>query len=81
MTAKAVAAQLRKLGIPVLGYAEADWDGLSDGEVDVTSKVHVQVGADYLIVVKCTPKGEFQFFNERRTVKDLLPDLRESGVV
>jgi hypothetical protein len=82
LTAKRLGEYLRERGFPVVSTAEPDDMGVEDGEVQVTPLVHVQVGHDYLIVVR-EEDGKFWFGSERKRLDAVVSDLRaalaESG--
>jgi hypothetical protein len=76
-TAAGVAQEIgAALGRRLTTYQEPDDDEDLDGAVDVTARVHVQVGADYLIV--CAWKDDQTLVSRpaRSTVAETLQDLR-----
>jgi hypothetical protein len=60
-----------------LTYQEPDDLENLDGAVDITSRVHVQVGADYLVVCAWESDGVMKSWPPRRTIPWALRDLRE----
>lgn len=64
-----------KLGRP-LPHTEGDADG--DGCVDVTTRVHVQVGADYLVVGAWVDATTMKAWPPRRNVPWAFRDLTEA---
>ena len=58
-TAKAIANVMKGLGFPVIAYCEPDQE--ADGQIMVTPKHHIQVGADYVIAVREHPDGSYRF--------------------
>jgi hypothetical protein len=75
-TARTVAKVLGlKLGRK-LTYAEGDED--VDGEVDVTSRIHVQVGADYLSVGAWIDETTLRSWPPRRNIPWAYRDLQEA---
>lgn len=75
--AKEVAARLKALGFPVLSVSEPS--DIEDGEVVITDRVHIQVGYNYVNVVK--QSGEeanlaFEFSEAAPTYEKLVADLR-----
>jgi hypothetical protein len=76
-TAAAVARDIgASLGRELTTYQEPDDNEDLDGAVDVTAPVHVQVGADYLIV--CAWKDDQTLLSRpaRTTLAGALQDLR-----
>jgi hypothetical protein len=49
-----------------------------DGAVDITSRVHVQVGADYLVVCAWQSAGVMRSWPPRRNTLRALRDLHEA---
>ncbi|VTR91607.1 unnamed protein product [Gemmata massiliana] len=74
-TARTVAKALGlRLG-RTLTFAEGDED--VDGEVEVTDRVHVQVGADYLAVGMCVDEATLRVWPSRRDLPWAFHDLQE----
>lgn len=61
-----------------LTYQEADELEDLDGTVDITARVHVQVGADYLVVCAWQSVGVMKSWPPRRNIPWTLRDLREA---
>jgi len=77
-TARTVAKVIgSKLGRK-LAYTEADEEEDVDGEVDVTSRVHVQVGADYLVVCAWIDDATLRSWSARRNIPWAFRDIREA---
>lgn len=75
-TARAVAEVIgRKLG-RTLAFTEADEE--VDGGVDVSARVHVQVGADYLVVGAWIDEMTLKTWPPRRTIPRAFRDLEEA---
>jgi hypothetical protein len=75
-TARTVAEALgRELGRP-LAFTDADEE--ADGCVDVTSRVHVQVGADYLVVGAWVDETTLRTWPLRASIARALRDLEEA---
>ena len=71
---------LESLGVPVLGFREDD--GYLGALVRVTDSIHVEISADGdASVVKALNGRDFQFFDVRTQVKELLYDVIEAGAV
>lgn len=70
----AVSAALIAAGFPVIAFTE--WQPDQDGEIDLSVRVHVQVGVDYFGVVEHHTDGTFTFHPERRSLTRLLADVR-----
>lgn len=76
-SAKQVAKRLKALGFKALSQSEPNFD--EDGEVKITEFVHVQVGFDYVNVVRQEGEGDdlaFQFYPAAATYEALAEDLR-----
>ena len=73
---KAIASHLNFLGFSILETIEPSFE--ADGTINVTPNVHVQVGEDYLIVVRETRNGGYVFSPVRDNSIDLVHDLREA---
>jgi hypothetical protein len=58
-----------------LTYQEPDEMEDLDGVVDITSRVHVQVGADYLVVCAWESAGVMKSWPPRRNIPWALRDL------
>jgi len=81
LTAQKVASIVGEALGRKLAFAEQDdFDGL-DGEVDITSRVHIQVGGDYLIVNAWVDEMTMKSWPERRslpsTIKDVMDALKQ----
>jgi hypothetical protein len=77
-TARSVATVLgQKLGRK-LAYKEADEDEDVDGEVDITDRVHVQVGADYLVVSAWVDHTTLRTWPPRRNIPWAFRDVQEA---
>jgi hypothetical protein len=59
-------------------YQDADDLEALDGAVDITSRVHVQVGADYLVVCAWESPGVMKSWPPRRNIPWALRDLHEA---
>lgn len=80
MKAAELGELLESLGVPVLGYREDD--GYLGGLVRVTDDVHVEIGAEGgASVVKALNGKDFQFYDARTQVKELIYDLVSAGAV
>lgn len=77
-TAKHIAKILRDNNIPVISIIEIDNDG--DSEVLVTSKIHVQVGRNYMAVVREKMNGEFEFYKPAIGIDTLIFDVNHALV-
>ena len=79
-TSNTVAFLLKQHGVPVLEVSPiGDEHSQTDGFVQITEDIHVQVGHDYVIVVK-EERGKFKYYSNRAFVSQLLPDLKMAGV-
>ena len=72
----AVSAALIGAGFPVIAFTE--WQPDQDGEIDLSVRVHVQVGTHYFGVVETHPTGLMTFHPERRTLGALVADVRRA---
>ena len=81
MTAAELSAILARLGVPVLGHREADEDFAS--LIRVPEAIHVELPQEGggAMVVKAINESDFQFYNRRTKVKDLVFDLIQAGAV
>lgn len=73
------AAVLRELfaaGFSPISWGEAQID--VDGQIELTTAVHVQVGVDYFNVMKKHPDGTYTMYAERRSIPALVKDLRHA---
>lgn len=61
-----------------LTYQEPDELEDLDGAVDITARVHVQVGADYLVVCAWESDGLMKSWPPRRNIPWALRDLHEA---
>lgn len=61
-----------------LTYQEPDDLKDLDGAVDITNRIHVQVGADYLVVCAWGSDGVMKNWPPRRTIPWALHDLHEA---
>jgi hypothetical protein len=61
-----------------LTYQEPDDLEDLDGAVDITNRVHVQVGADYLVVCAWESAGVMKCWPPRRNIPWALRDLHEA---
>lgn len=80
-SAKQVAARLRKLGYPILSVSEVNELENVDGEVKITTSVHVQVGSTYVNVVAETGEGddiEWQSYPEAANYAALEEHLKKA---
>lgn len=78
MQAKSVAAKLQKLNINVLNFIEGD--DLEDGMVAITESVHIQVPTygRGINVVHEMDDDTFQFYPIRKSVEDVLEDIKKA---
>jgi hypothetical protein len=77
-TARVVAKVIgQKLGRK-LAYQEADESEDVDGNVDVTDRVHVQVGADYLVVGAWLDETTLRSWPARPNIPYAMRDLIEA---
>ena len=77
-TARSVACDLgQRLGRR-LSYQERDELEDIDGAVDITARVHVQVGADYLVVCAWESDGVMKSWPPRRNIPWALRDVRKA---
>lgn len=74
ITAKQLAALLEAKGLPTFETHEPNEN--EDGAVMLTARVHVQVGYDYVNVVRQCGPHEFLFYPPRTGVKALLADVQ-----
>ena len=80
MKAAELGELLENLGVPVLGYREDD--GYLGALVRVTDAIHVEIAAEGDIsVVKALNERDFQFYDARTQVKELIYDLVNAGAV
>lgn len=80
MKAEELSALLERLGVPVLGHREDD--GYLGGLVRVTDTIHVEIAAEGgAAVVKALNEKDFQFYELRTGVKELIYDLVQAGAV
>lgn len=76
-SAKQAALRLKGLGFPIVSVSEPSPE--EDGEVKITTDVHVQVGYDYVNVTRQIGEGdnlEFVFYPEAATYEQLAKDIR-----
>jgi hypothetical protein len=77
-TARIVARVIgHRLGRP-LTFQEPDELADLDGAVDITGRVHVQVGADYLVVCAWESAGVLKSWPPRRNIPWALRDLHKA---
>jgi hypothetical protein len=75
-TASKVAKSIgEKLGIE-LTFIEADGFDATDGEVDITSRVHIQVGDNYLIVNAWEDEMTMRSWPVRRRIAQVVGDIK-----
>ena len=80
MKAAELGELLENLGVPVLGYREDD--GYLGALVRVTDAIYVEIAAEGGIsVVKALNERDFQFYDARTQVKELIYDLVNAGAV
>ncbi|HET6493730.1 MAG TPA: hypothetical protein VFG44_12220 [Burkholderiales bacterium] len=80
MKAAELGELLENLGVPVLGYREDD--GYLGALVRVTDTIHVEMATDGgASVVKALNEKDFQFYEPRTQVKELIYDLVDAGAV
>lgn len=80
MKAQELGELLESLGVPVLGFREDD--GYLGGLVRVTDSIHVEISAEGdASVVKALNESEFEFYDVRTQVKELIYDLVAAGAV
>lgn len=80
MKAAELGELLENLGVPVLGYREDD--GYLGGLVRITDTIHVEIAAEGgASVVKSLNGEEFEFYEARTQVKELICDLVKAGAV
>lgn len=75
MNSQALAEKLNKLGFTPVALSEPS--KREDGMIVITKGVHVQVplhGEEPNVVLE-TSKGEFEFYDARKNIKDLIADL------
>jgi hypothetical protein len=72
-TARRIAGLIVEAGIPVLKVSEPNEE--SDGEIQITPSVHVQVGFAGCSVVTELPGSQFRFMDEVQTMENLLTDI------
>jgi hypothetical protein len=77
-TARSVARVIGERLGRKLKYQEPDELEDLDGAVDVTARVHVQVGADYLVVCAWQTETALKSWPPRRNIPWAFKDLRES---
>ena len=73
MSATQIGQRLRQLGFSIKKVSEPD--DVEDGVVEITDKVHIQVGHGYAGVVK-EENGHFTFIPNRDTMDELVKDIR-----
>lgn len=76
-SAKQAAIRLKALGFEALSVSEPNDE--EDGEIKIFDMVHVQVGYDYINVVKQHGEGDdlsFEFFDAAPSYEKLAEDLR-----
>jgi len=56
-------------------FKEADERENVDGSVEVTKRVHVQVGTDYLVVCAWKDEITLRTWSTRKTIRGMLTDL------
>jgi hypothetical protein len=61
-----------------LTYQESNDREDLDGSVDITARIHVQVGADYLVVSAWESAGVLKSWPPRRNIPWALRDLHEA---
>jgi hypothetical protein len=80
MKAAELGELLENLGVPVLEYREDD--GYVGGLVRVTDTVHVEIAAEGgASVVKASDGRDFQFYDTRTQVRELIYDLVKAGAI
>jgi hypothetical protein len=77
-TARSVARVIGQRLSRRLTYQEPDELEDLDGAVDITGRVHVQVGTDYLVVCAWESDGVMKSWPPRRNIPWALRDLREA---
>jgi hypothetical protein len=77
-TARTIARVLGQKLDRRLSYKEADEFEELDGEVNVTDRVHVQVGADYLVVFAYQDRMTFRSWPARPNIPYAFNDLLEA---
>lgn len=75
-SARQVRDALRIVGVKTGKVTEAD--DQCDGDVEITDAIHVQVGYDYVCVVKKLDNDTFQFFDNRDKLDDLVNDIKRA---
>ena len=75
-TARTVAKVIGKALGRRLDFQEADELEDMDGSVDVTRRVEVQVGADYLVVGAWIDEITLRSWPERQNIPDALEDIK-----
>ena len=77
-TARSVARVIgQRLGRRLTYQEQGELEDI-DGAVDITGRVHVQVGADYLVVCAWESDGVMKSWPPRRNIPWALRDLREA---
>jgi len=78
MQARLVAAKLQQAGINFLNFTEGD--DLEDGAVYISESVHVQVPTydTGINVVQQLDEETFAFYPIRKSIKDVLIDLKKA---
>lgn len=76
MIAAQLAEQLRRAGFRIGAVSEPE--ASVDGSIDVSDRVHVQVGFEYHNVVVRESDNCFQFYPIRPSLAPLVRDLREA---
>jgi hypothetical protein len=80
MDAGELSGILERIGVPVLGHREDD--GYLGGLVRVTDAIHVEIAPDGgASVVKALNGRDFQFYEPRTQVRELIYDLVHAGAV
>jgi hypothetical protein len=76
LTAAALAAALRARGVVVNSVMEPCSE--HDGSLELSRRLHVQVGFQYFNLVLELQNGNFRFFPVRSHVDQLLADMRST---
>ena len=72
-----IATKLRSNGFTVLKTTEIEYD--VDGEVAITDEVSVQVGDNYMNVVKSLDNGNsFKFYRNTNSIKNIISDINSA---
>lgn len=79
-SSREVASGLRKLGLKVLFHNPSD--ELYDGHVQLHDRVHVQVGAGFMVVVELDKDNAHRYYTGRTTIpavyKDAVKAIRKA---